>query len=79
VPTPTAIASLSGITEFAGGENHTLALAADGTVWAFGSNYYGQLGVGTDLGDYFSAVPVRTHVTAARHVAARELHSLATT
>jgi alpha-tubulin suppressor-like RCC1 family protein len=77
VPTPTPIPSLAGIKEFAGGQYHTLALGSDGTVWAFGSNYYGQLGVGNDLGDYYTAVPVRAHVSAANHVAARELHSLA--
>ena len=27
------------------GANHTLALKADGTVWAWGSNIYGQLGI----------------------------------
>jgi alpha-tubulin suppressor-like RCC1 family protein len=78
VPTPTPVPSLTGVKEFGAGEHHTLALGSDGTVWAFGSNYYGQLGVGNDLGDYYTAVPVRSHVSAARHVAARELHSLAT-
>lgn len=29
------------------GENHTLALKADGTLWAWGSNVYGQLGDGS--------------------------------
>jgi alpha-tubulin suppressor-like RCC1 family protein len=78
VTTPTAIPSLTGIEEFAGGDKHTLALGSDGSVWAFGSNYYGQLGVGHDLGDYYTAVPVRAHVSTATHVAATELHSLAT-
>jgi alpha-tubulin suppressor-like RCC1 family protein len=78
VPTPTAIPSLTNVKEFSGGQYHALALRTDGSVWAFGSNYYGQLGVGTDLGDYFTAVPVRVHVSAASHIAARELHSLAT-
>jgi alpha-tubulin suppressor-like RCC1 family protein len=77
VPAPTGITTLAGVKEFSGGESHTLALLADGSVWAFGSNYYGQLGVGTDLGDYYTAVPVRSHAPSATHVAARELHSLA--
>ena len=78
VPTPSTIPSLTDVKEFSGGQNHMLALRTDGTVWATGSNYYGQLGVGNDLGDYYTAVPVRAHVSAATHIAARELHSLAT-
>ena len=38
---------LSGIIAIAAGESHTLALKNDGTVWAWGRNYYGQLGDGT--------------------------------
>lgn len=30
----------------AAGDDHTLALSEDGTVWAWGSNYYGQIGNG---------------------------------
>ena len=30
-----------------GGEWHTVSLKSDGTVWAWGSNYAGQLGDGT--------------------------------
>jgi alpha-tubulin suppressor-like RCC1 family protein len=77
VPTPTVIPSLTDVKEFSGGQYHALALRGDSTLWAFGSNYYGQLGVGNDLGDYYTSVPVRTHVPTATHIAARELHSLA--
>jgi len=79
VPAPAAIAGLRDVSEFSGGQYHTLALRADGSVWSFGSNYYGQLGVGNDLGDYFTSTPVKTHLGTATHVAARELHSLAST
>jgi len=34
------------IIKVAAGASHTLALAADGTLWAFGDNTYGQLGTG---------------------------------
>lgn len=35
---------LSGVTAIAAGDRHSLALAADGTVWAWGSNLFDQLG-----------------------------------
>jgi uncharacterized repeat protein (TIGR02543 family) len=38
---------LSGVIAVAGGRQHTVALKSDGTVWAWGSNIYGQLGDGT--------------------------------
>ena len=34
------------IVEIAAGEEHTLARAADGTLYAFGANGSGQLGIG---------------------------------
>jgi len=39
-----------------GGRDFSLALKSDGTVWAWGNNYYGQLGNGTTVK---SAVPVK--------------------
>jgi len=47
---------LSGVTNIAGGRNHTVALLSDGTVWAWGDNAYGQLGNGTNTD---SSVPVQ--------------------
>ena len=35
---------LRGIIAIAAGENYSLALRSDGTVWAWGYNYYGQIG-----------------------------------
>jgi len=40
-------AFLQDIVSIAAGENHSFALRADGTVWAWGSNISGQLGDGT--------------------------------
>jgi len=48
------VAGLTGVLAIAAGGEHSLALKADGTVWAWGWNYYGQLGDGTrtdDLGE----------------------------
>lgn len=43
-------------TQVAGGANHTLVLREDGSVWSWGWNEYGQLGIGTKEN---SPVPVR--------------------
>jgi alpha-tubulin suppressor-like RCC1 family protein len=39
--------ALTNVVQVAAGQAHTIALKADGTVWAWGSNNYGQLGNGT--------------------------------
>ncbi|NTU85558.1 MAG: hypothetical protein HGA45_40425, partial [Chloroflexales bacterium] len=44
---PVPVQGLSDVAAFAGGHVHSLALKADGTVWAWGGNFYGQLGVPT--------------------------------
>lgn len=47
-PVPVQVNGLSDIMAIAAGYNHYLALKSDGTVWAWGENYYyGQLGDGT--------------------------------
>ncbi len=55
---PIQVTALSNITAIATepGALHTLALAADGTVWAWGDNRAGQLGDGTTIG---RATPVQ--------------------
>ena len=35
--------------EIAAGDNHSVAIKADGTLWAWGRNHYGQLGDGTTV------------------------------
>jgi alpha-tubulin suppressor-like RCC1 family protein len=44
---PTQVQSLAGVTAIAAGENHVLTLKDDGTVWAWGNNAYGELGIGS--------------------------------
>ncbi len=45
---PVQVAGLTGAVSVASsGRDHTLVLRTDGTVWAWGSNYWGQLGDGT--------------------------------
>ena len=62
--------------QVASGELHTVALKADGTLWAWGFNQNGQLGIGTNA-DF---KPVPTQVGAAKDwvfVAAGKAHTLA--
>jgi alpha-tubulin suppressor-like RCC1 family protein len=46
-PTPVAVRGLRHVTEVATGTEHSLALLKNGTVMAWGSNNYGELGNGT--------------------------------
>ncbi|NOX08026.1 MAG: tandem-95 repeat protein [Gammaproteobacteria bacterium] len=60
---------------FSGGENHTLALRSDGTVWAWGGNNYGQLGNG-DFGG--GSTPVQAlGLSNIIDLAAGDFHSVA--
>ena len=47
ITAPRIVAGLSNIKQIAGGTLHTLALDNSGKVWAFGNNFYGQLGNGS--------------------------------
>ena len=52
-PTPTLVTlpGASGpVTQIAGGADHSLALTSSGQLYAFGANYYGQLGSATNNG-----------------------------
>ena len=44
---PAPVPGLTGIVQIAAGAGQVLALKSDGTVWAWGSNFYRQLGDGT--------------------------------
>ncbi len=44
--TPARVAGLVGVVQIACGSNYMLALKGDGTVWSWGANKYGQLGMG---------------------------------
>jgi alpha-tubulin suppressor-like RCC1 family protein len=56
--TVTGDSPLSNVCQLAAGDGHSLALKSDGTVWAWGSNSYGQLGNGS-TGDAVAPVQVR--------------------
>ncbi len=57
---PVQVQGLSSVVAIAAGNDHSLALKSDGTVWAWGNNSYGQLGVGsTDIHQYATPVQVQ--------------------
>jgi alpha-tubulin suppressor-like RCC1 family protein len=46
--TPVQVSGLTDVVDVAGGNNHSLAVKSDGTVWAWGFNNRGQLGYDPD-------------------------------
>ena len=72
--------SLMGITAIATGDSHSLALRMDGTVWAWGYNFYGQLGDNSSGTGTNKLTPVRVTLTVPKGVtaiAAGDAHMLA--
>ncbi len=61
----------------AAGLDHSLALQADGTVWAWGANNLGQIGNGATLPGANVTSPTKTAVTNAVSVTAGDSHSYA--
>jgi alpha-tubulin suppressor-like RCC1 family protein len=57
--TPVQVSNLSGVKAIAGGGLHSVALKTDGTVWAWGRNYGGELGDGTSGTDRTTPVQVK--------------------
>jgi alpha-tubulin suppressor-like RCC1 family protein len=58
----------------AGGNSHTLSIHPDGTLWAWGSNGQGQLGV---AGVYYQPTPIQVSTATWQSVAASQAHTLA--
>jgi hypothetical protein len=58
---PVQVRGLTGVTAIAAGAdtNHSLALTRDSTIWAWGSNVYGELGNGTTTSSINAPVQVR--------------------
>jgi alpha-tubulin suppressor-like RCC1 family protein len=76
----TSSGALANITAISAGENHSLALRNDGTVWAWGSNSEGQLGNNTTTNSNKAIEVLNTSGTALSNIvaiAAGENHSLA--
>jgi len=78
---PDDVGYLTGITKLAAGHLHSLAVKEDGSLWAWGRNYYGQLGIHSN-NDH--TIPYQVHgvdnvgyLTDVVDVAAGHNHSLA--
>jgi alpha-tubulin suppressor-like RCC1 family protein len=73
--TPVQFGGLTGVIGATAGQTHGLALKADGTVWACGQNYLGEVGDGTRI-PHPDPVQV-SGVTEVVSIAAGSSHSLA--
>jgi alpha-tubulin suppressor-like RCC1 family protein/subtilisin family serine protease len=72
---PARVEGLSGVVEIAAGGYYSLALEQDGTVWAWGRNYAGELGDGTTKHKY---APVRVAgLTNVKDISAGGIHGMA--
>jgi hypothetical protein len=70
---------MSGVSAAAAGQGYTLALKSDGTLWAWGANGFGQLGIGTTTNSatpqqVIFTFPAGVTITA---ISAGAIHSLA--
>jgi len=76
---PTQVAGLSGVIQISAGGSHAVALKSDGTVYAWGTNRYGQLGNTTNSGTTNSnATPLQvTDLTGVSQISAGEIHTVA--
>jgi len=70
IPFPVQVGADNEWKSVAAGDSHTMALKKDGTLWAWGANWYGQLGIETsdpvncinnDYGDENCYVPVQVN------------------
>ncbi|HSA98962.1 MAG TPA: hypothetical protein VLF17_07775 [Candidatus Nitrosotenuis sp.] len=74
--TPVKVSGLSGIVAVSAGGYHSVALKSDGTVWAWGDDYHGQLGDGRKL--QYRPTPVQVSgMSDIVAISAGQFHSLA--
>ena len=75
--TPVQVGTATNWTLVSAGALHSLALAADGTLWSWGNNEFGQTGLGTDLGQQLLPIQVGSATDwVLAYAATGSLHSL---
>lgn len=73
---PSGTGALSNVVAISAGGYHTLAITSDGSVWAWGSNAEGQLGIGSDVS--YQKKPVRiSSLSKITRISAGNVHSMA--
>lgn len=72
--TPQKVITVSNIAAIIGGNHHSMAIEANGTLWVWGDNYYGQLGDGTF---YDSWSPITNGLENVAQASGGSRHSLA--
>lgn len=72
---PVQVPGLTGVGTVAAGEAHSLALRTDGTLWAWGGNDLGQVGIGAVFG--IRPAPVQVELPGVSAIAAGDNYSLA--
>ncbi len=76
--TPVQVLGLNNVVESYAGFVHSMALKSDGTVWTWGDNIYGQLGIGESGIDAYALRPVKAYnITNVMKIAAGFFHSMA--
>lgn len=74
-PVPKKIEGIDSVVAIAAGGTHSLALKSDGTVWTWGSNFNGELGIGSNKSSY---VPVKIpSLSGVKAISAGAFYSLA--
>ena len=65
--------------QVAGGYNHTAAIKTDGTLWTWGTNYYGELGINNTTTNRLTPVTTFAGGTNWKQVDGESLHTAAVT
>lgn len=75
--TPVQVSGLTGVTAIAAGSFHSLAIKSDGTVWAWGFNGFGQMGVGNVATTRYNTPVQVSGLTGVTAIAGGYYHSVA--
>lgn len=76
IDVPVQVTGLTNIIKIAGGTDHAMAIKDDGTVWAWGSDVYGELGNNTTDYFYFDEPVEALGITNAVDIAGGQHHTL---